>query len=65
LRIESEQWKIENVEIYDISGKKIYNTQLSTLNSIHLINVNHLPAGIYFLRLKTDEFQETQVFIKE
>jgi hypothetical protein len=41
---------VENVEIYDISGKKINNSQFSILNSQLKINVSSLPAGVYFVK---------------
>jgi hypothetical protein len=42
---------VEDVEIYDISGKKINNYQVSN-NSYQLkINVSSLPAGVYFAKV--------------
>jgi len=44
-------YEMENVEIYDVVGKKqkiIINYQLST---IHSIDVSHLANGIYFLKV--------------
>ncbi|MCL2511837.1 MAG: Ig-like domain-containing protein, partial [Bacteroidales bacterium] len=52
ITIENGELKIENVEIFDIMGKKItFNFQLSTFNSIDL---SHLPTGVYFLRIQTE-----------
>ena len=48
LTIESEDLKMETVDIYDITGKFIVNCQLSIVNSI---DVSHLTNGMYFLRL--------------
>jgi len=53
LTIDNGQWTINNVEIYDIYGRK----QLSIVNcqlSINVINISHLPAGIYFVRIYKD-----------
>jgi len=50
LKIESGELKMGNVELYDIYGKK----QLSIFNfqfSIDEIDISHLSAGIYFLRI--------------
>jgi len=58
LKIENGELRMENVEIFDISGKNIFNFQLSTFNSI---DVSHLPTGIYFLRMGN----RTAKFIKE
>ena len=48
------QLGIEGVEIYDIVGKKqsTVNCQLSTDSSI---DISHLPAGIYFVRITTEK----------
>ena len=50
LKMENGDWRTENVEIYDTMGKKqqfsILNSQFSTQ-----IDISHLPAGIYFLRV--------------
>ena len=48
LIIENGKWKIENAEIFDISGRKIVNCQFSIFNSI---NVSHLSSGIYILKI--------------
>ena len=61
LIIESGELKIESVEIVDITGKKqfsIFNFQFST------INVSHLSAGTYFVKIKTDKGELTTKFIK-
>jgi len=64
LTIDNGQWKINNVEIFDIFGKK----QLSIVNcqlSINVINISHLPAGIYFVRInKENNTIETIKLIK-
>jgi hypothetical protein len=51
ISMDNEQWTIDNVTIYDIMGKTINNYQLSILNSQLKIDVSHLSAGIYFLRV--------------
>ena len=57
LRIENGELKIENVEIYDIYGKKISSHHLIPTSSHHF-DVSQLPAGIYFLKMgnKTAKF---------
>ena len=62
LRIENGELKINNVEIYDVYGKK----QFSTFNfQFSTINVSHLSSGIYLIKLETDKGIVTQKFIKE
>ena len=55
---------IEGVEIYDIMGKKLstFNYQLSTINSI---DISHLPAGIYFMRITTEKGVVTKKVVKK
>jgi len=62
LRIENGEWRIEKVEILDLTGKIILNSQLSIL---HSVNVSALPQGIYIVKLKTDKGIVTEKFIKE
>jgi hypothetical protein len=49
LRIESGKLKIENVEIYDIYGRKL--SQFTFHDSQVEVDISHLPSGIYFLRI--------------
>jgi hypothetical protein len=61
LIIENGELKINNVEIFDIAGKK-----LSTIDyQLPTINVSVLPAGIYFVKITTDKGVLTNKFIKE
>ena len=52
LRIENGELIIKNVELFDMHGKKILNSQLSTLNSL---DISHLSAGMYFVRITTEK----------
>ncbi|MCL2511642.1 MAG: C10 family peptidase [Bacteroidales bacterium] len=59
LIIENGELKIENVDIYDVMGKKIiFNFQLSTFN------LTHLPNGIYFIRIQTEDKVITKKVVK-
>jgi len=51
LTIDNGELRIENVEVFDIYGSKLSSHHLITSSSHHLINISHLPAGTYFLRL--------------
>ena len=42
---------IENMEIFDIYGRKVSFHHLIISSSHHLINIAHLLSGIYFLRI--------------
>jgi aminopeptidase N len=62
LRIENGEWRINNIEIYDISGKEIIlNSQFSILNSI---DISHLPTGIYILQISTENNKTFKKIIK-
>ena len=60
LTIENGQLTIEKIEIFDMMGKIVF--QLSTLNSqlSTQMDVSHLPAGAYFIRLQTENGQITK-----
>jgi hypothetical protein len=56
---------IEDVEIFDVYGRKMSQIPNATLlssasggnftsHSSTLINISHLPAGFYFVKIKTD-----------
>lgn len=59
LTINSGQLKIQEVEIYDITGKQIINYQLSTINP--LIDISELDNGIYILKI----ISRNKVFTKK
>ncbi|MDR1757929.1 MAG: T9SS type A sorting domain-containing protein [Bacteroidales bacterium] len=59
---ESGNWKIENVQILDLTGRIIANGQRSTVN---VIDISHLPAGMYLLRVTMDKNVETVKFVKD
>ena len=69
LRIENGEWRIRNIEIYDIYGRKqktILNSQLASLSLpltglrfsiLNSIDISHLHSGIYFVKITTDSGQ--------
>jgi hypothetical protein len=61
LIVKSEELKVENIEIYDVVGKK-----LLTLNSQLLtqIDLRQFPAGVYFIHIQTTTGTITQKIIK-
>ncbi|MDR2979837.1 MAG: fibronectin type III domain-containing protein, partial [Bacteroidales bacterium] len=51
-------FEIENVAVFDVYGKNIHSFtgQLITPNSsTFTIDISHLPAGVYFFKITTDE----------
>lgn len=59
------QSEIDMQEVYliDISGKLMVSEQVK--NKTHQLNMSDLPAGIYFLRIKTDKSIETKKVVKQ
>ena len=53
LRIENGELKMENVEIFNIFGEKLFSQQLLTSLSDYSINISHLKSGIYILAAQT------------
>jgi hypothetical protein len=43
---------VQSIEVFDIYGRMVSSHHLITSSSHHLINISHLPAGIYFLRIE-------------
>ena len=64
LRIENGEWKIKNIEIYDVYGRNV--SQISNLKSqiSNLINISHLQAGIYFVKISTEAGVVTKKIVK-
>lgn len=63
IHISSED-RIEEVTIYNVNGQQtIVNGQQSTTESI--INISSLNAGVYFIKIKTDNQIITKPFIKK
>ena len=68
LKVESGEWRVKNIEIFDIYGKKqkakcrIQTTSHSS--PLISINISDFPAGIYFIKVTTNTGTQTQKFIK-
>jgi len=65
LRITSSELQITDVDIFDISGKKISSQHLTPSSSDHLINISHLQTGFYFVQLQTEYGLITKKVVKE
>jgi len=65
LIISNEELEIKTIEVFDIYGRKqkiIINYQLSIVNSI---NISHLQAGIYFVKISTKAGEAVRKVLKE
>ena len=63
LRIENGELRINDVEIFDIYGRK---QQVSNLTSqiSNPINIAHLPAGLYFVKINTEAGEVVKKVVK-
>jgi hypothetical protein len=67
VEISDMRYEISDIEIFDLSGKKLVQVsslkpQVSNLTSI---NITHLPAGVYIIKIQTDKGVYKQQFIKK
>jgi len=65
LRIENGELRIENVEIFDVYGRKVSSHHIIPTSSNHLINISHLPVGIYFVRISTEKGEVVKKIVKQ
>jgi hypothetical protein len=65
LRMENGEWRMENVEIYDVYGRMIVIPNEAQRNEESItINISRLPAGIYLLKIETENETITKKIIK-
>jgi len=55
LRIESGELRVKNIDIYDVTGRKQLSTLHSPLSTEIEIDISHLPAGVYFVKVMTEQ----------
>jgi len=60
----NEQLVINSVEIFDVYGRKHEGTKARKHEREILIDIAHLPVGIYFVKIKTEAGTQTQKVIK-
>jgi hypothetical protein len=65
LRVTSDELQVTSIEVFDAYGKKLSFHHLITSSSHHLINISHLPAGVYFLRVDTEKGAVMQKVVKQ
>ena len=64
LTIDNGQLTIDNVEVYDIIGKKQY-AESRKENNETIIDISHLTTGIYFLKIPTEKGIITKKIMKK
>jgi len=65
LRIESVGLRIEGIEIYDIIGENVYFNHLIPTSPNHHINISHLKAGLYLVKIQTEAGEVVKKVLKE
>lgn len=61
LHIEQSQIKIINIQLFNINGQQILNTQTS--QKLHTLKLEKLPKGTYVIRLTSDAHNEVHKII--
>jgi hypothetical protein len=57
---------IENIEIYNVLGEKVYSRQPQTSNlKPQTVDVSQLPSGIYFLKVRGEKEERVVKFVKQ
>ncbi|MCL2246559.1 MAG: T9SS type A sorting domain-containing protein [Lentimicrobiaceae bacterium] len=56
---------VVEVEIFDTYGRKISSNHLITSSSNQLINISHLPSGVYFVKIATEAGVVVKRVVKE
>lgn len=64
ITVQSSEFKVENVEVYDVLGEKILSQQ-ATNGKQQTINVSELNAGIYFVKVRGEKQECLAKFVKE
>jgi hypothetical protein len=58
-----DEFNVTNMEVYDVYGKLI-NT-VNVIDNPTRINVSNLAAGMYFVRVTTEQGVATKSFVKK
>jgi len=56
---------VQNIEIFDVYGRKVSSHHHITSSSNHLINISNLNSGIYFVKITTDTGEVVKKVIKQ
>ena len=64
LTITNYELKIMNVDVYDVYGRKL-QSKIVNLQSEIVINISHLPAGVYFVKIRTEAGEVVRKVVKE
>ncbi len=71
LRIKNSEFRIEEVEVYNVLGEKVFSSTVVPLSSRRgdergeVINVSSLQNGIYFVKVKGEKEERVAKFVKQ
>ncbi|MEA1872807.1 MAG: T9SS type A sorting domain-containing protein [Bacteroidota bacterium] len=65
LTINSEKLLINNIEILDITGKLVLTPLLQKTSTTQTFDINRLKKGLYFIKIRTNNFTNVLKFIKK
>jgi len=66
LRIMSGELRIDKIEIFDVYGRKLPSNHLKEQGEGKIqLNISHLPAGIYFVKIRTEAGEVVRKVLKE
>jgi len=63
LQVTSYELQVTGIEIYDVFGKNV-SVKFPSFGGVRGGNISHLPNGVYFLKIQTDNGTITQKIIK-
>jgi hypothetical protein len=47
-------WEVKNIEVFDVFGRSVYIAHPPLWGGLEGLDISHLPSGIYFLRIQTE-----------
>lgn len=63
LHVQSNNRAVREITITDLSGKSLLNRRLNTMRTS--VHTDFLPAGMYFITVKTEHMNEVHRFLKQ
>jgi len=64
LRVTSDELQVESIEIFDVYGRKLSSNHHITSSSHQKIDISHLQAGVYFVKITTEKGIITKKIVK-
>jgi len=55
---------LATLSVMDVTGREVFNSQLTIDNSQLAVDVSALSSGMYFINIKNNDNSVTQKFIK-